>query len=278
LKKENVISIKNYITSKPAEAVLPFSNEKNVNLPQYQVYVMKPDELALTLLLAMGVFFAIGMLFYENVVLSAIFSLAGFSYIPIRKRELLRKKKEDLSLQFKDMLYFLSVSLSVGKSFEMALIETQKSMAVIYPDNSCDIMLEIEIMNQRVLMNEPVEKAFYDLALRSEIEDIKNFADVIMISKRAGVNLVEVIKNSTEIIREKIEMRQEIDNLLAAKKLENKILSVMPFAMVIMLKETGSGFMDPLMTTLYGRVVMTIALILVFSGLIIARKIMDIEV
>ena len=46
-------------------------------------------------------------------------------------------------------------------------------MAVIYPDNSCDIMLEIEIMNQRVLMNEPVEKAFYDLALRSEIEDIK---------------------------------------------------------------------------------------------------------
>jgi tight adherence protein B len=278
LKKENVISIKNYITSKPAEAVLPFSNEKNVNLPQYQVYVMKPDELALTLLLAMGVFFAIGMLFYENVVLSAIFSLAGFSYIPIRKRELLRKKKEDLSLQFKDMLYFLSVSLSVGKSFETALIETQKSMAVIYPDNSCDIMLEIEIMNQRVLMNEPVEKAFYDLALRSEIEDIKNFADVIMISKRAGVNLVEVIKNSTEIIREKIEMRQEIDNLLAAKKLENKILSVMPFAMVIMLKETGSGFMDPLMTTLYGRVVMTIALILVFSGLIIARKIMDIEV
>ncbi|MGI6050564.1 MAG: type II secretion system F family protein [Acetivibrionales bacterium] len=278
MKKENVISIKNYITSKPAEAVLPFSNEKNVNLPQYQVYVMKPDELALTLLLAMGVFFAIGMLFYENVVLSAIFSLAGFSYIPIRKRELLRKKKEDLSLQFKDMLYFLSVSLSVGKSFETALIETQKSMAVIYPDNSCDIMLEIEIMNQRVLMNEPVEKAFYDLALRSEIEDIKNFADVIMISKRAGVNLVEVIKNSTEIIREKIEMRQEIDNLLAAKKLENKILSVMPFAMVIMLKETGSGFMDPLMTTLYGRVVMTIALILVFSGLIIARKIMDIEV
>lgn len=278
MKKENVISIKNYITSKPAEAVLPFSNEKNVNLPQYQVYVMKPDELALTLLLAMGVFFAIGMLFYENVVLSAIFSLAGFSYIPIRKRELLRKKKEALSLQFKDMLYFLSVSLSVGKSFETALIETQKSMAVIYPDNSCDIMLEIEIMNQRVLMNEPVEKAFYDLALRSEIEDIKNFADVIMISKRAGVNLVEVIKNSTEIIREKIEMRQEIDNLLAAKKLENKILSVMPFAMVIMLKETGSGFMDPLMTTLYGRVVMTIALILVFSGLIIARKIMDIEV
>ena len=46
------------------------------------------------------------------------------------------------------MLYFLSVSLSVGKSFETALIETQKSMAVIYPDNSCDIMLEIEIMNQ----------------------------------------------------------------------------------------------------------------------------------
>lgn len=278
MKNEKIISLSNHIKAKSAEAILSLNKEKNMDLPQYQVYIMKGDELAITLLLAMGLFFIIGMLFYENVILSAILSLAGIIYIPIRKRELLRKKKEALNLQFKDMLYFLSVSLSVGKSFETALMETQKSVAVIYPDDTCDIMLEIEIINKRILMNEPVEKVFYDLARRSEIEDIKSFADVIMISKRAGVNLVEVIKNSTETIREKIEMRQEIDNLLAAKKFENKILSSMPFAMVIMLKETGSGFMDPLMTTVYGRVVMTIALIMVFSGLLLAQKIMNIEV
>ena len=109
-------------------------------------------------------------------------------------------------------------------------------------------------------------------------EDIKSFADVIFISKRAGVNLVEVIKNTNDTIREKIEIRQEINNLIAGKKLENRILSIMPFAMVIMLKDSSSGFLDPLMTTTFGHVIMTIALLMVMSGLIIAQKIMNIEV
>ena len=54
---------------------------------------MKPDELALTLLLAMGVFFAIGMLFYENVVLSAIFSLAGFHIFPSENGNYFERKE-----------------------------------------------------------------------------------------------------------------------------------------------------------------------------------------
>lgn len=239
---------------------------------------MKADELTIALLFSMGVCFLIGMLFYENIVLSVIFSLAGLLYIPMRKKEQLKKKKETLNIQFKDMLYFLSVSLSVGKSFETALLETQKSMSGIYPDKTCDIMVELEILNNKILMSEPVEKAFYDLARRTQIEDIKSFADVIFISKRAGVNLVEVIKNTNDTIREKIEIRQEINNLIAGKKLENRILSIMPFAMVIMLKDSSSGFLDPLMTTTFGHVIMTIALLMVMSGLIIAQKIMNIEV
>lgn len=254
------------------------NNEKTMNLPQYQVYNMKIDELIITLLLAMAICFLIGLIFYENIILSFLFSLVGIIYIPVRKKEQLQKKKEVLNIQFKDMLYFLSVSLSAGKSFETALFETQKSMLGIYPDKTCDMIIELEIMNKRILMNEPIEKVFYDLAQRAQIEDIKCFADVIVISKRAGANLVEVIKNTTDTIREKIEIRQEIDTLIAGKKFEHKILSVMPFVMVIMLKESGSDFLEPLMTTGFGRVIMTVALIMILVGQLIAQKVMNIEV
>jgi tight adherence protein B len=245
---------------------------------QYNIYVMKPLELILTTITAMGACFAVGYLFYENIIISSIFSFGGILYIPIRKKELLRKRKEALTLQFKDLLYFVSVSLTSGKSLETALIDSRKAIAGIYPDPDSDILTELEIIHKRLLFNEPVEKIFYDFAVRSGIDDIKNFADVIIISKRAGANLVEVIKNTSATIREKVEMRQEIDNLIAGKKLEQKVLCVMPFVMILFLKTTSSDFLEPLMTTTYGHVIMTIALAMIIAGLLIGRKIMRIEV
>lgn len=246
--------------------------------PQYDVYEMKFEELVITLVLAMGTCFVIGLIFYENLVLAAIMSLAGILYIPYRKKEQLRRKKEVLTIQFKDALYFLSVALSAGKSLETAMMDTYKTMLGIYPDKNSDIIKELEIINHRIHMNEPIEKIFYDFAERSKIEDIKSFADVIMISKRAGGNLIEVIKNTSDTIREKVEIQNEIETLISGKKFEQKILSIFPFVLVIFLKSSGSGYLDPLMTDAFGRIIMTIALAMILTGLLIGRKITNIEV
>ncbi len=127
-------------------------------------------------------------------------------------------------------------------------------------------------------MNIPVEEALDDFAQRTQVEEVKNFSDVFSISKRAGANLVEVIKNTSNVIREKIEVKQEIENLIVGKKLEQKILSLTPFVMVYLIKSSSSGFLDPLFYTTAGRVVMTIALLLLLVGHLISKKIMNIEV
>jgi len=246
--------------------------------PQYDVYEMKFEELMITLIMAMGTCFAVGLIFYENLILAAIMSLAGILYIPYRKKEQLRKKKEVLTIQFKDALYFLSVALSAGKSMETAMLDTYKNMHGIYPDKNSDIIKELEIINHRIHMNEPIEKIFYDFAERSKIEDIKSFADVIMISKRAGGNLIEVIKNTSDTIREKVEIQNEIETLISGKKFEQKIMSIVPFALVIFLKSSGSGYLDPLMTNAFGRIIMTIALLMILTGQLIGHKITKIEV
>ena len=253
------------------------SSDINREIPQYKYYKMKPEELILSLAIAMACCFFVGLIFYENIFLSALLSLVGVIYIPFRKKEQMKKRKDALNLQFKDSLYFISVSLTAGKSLETAILEAYKSILGIYPDPESDIVVELEIMNKRLLMNEPVEKIILDLAERSQIEDIKSFAQVILISKRAGANLVEVIKNTSDTIREKIEIHQDIENLIAGKKLEQKILGIMPFVMVLFLK-TGSNYLEPLMTTAYGRVVMTVALFMILAGQFVAHKVMNIEV
>jgi len=245
---------------------------------QYDQYRMKPQELILNLVLAMGFLFLVGMIFYDQWLMASFLSLLGIAWIPGRKRELARRRKELVKLQFRDALYFISVSLSAGKSFETALLDAQQALEKVYPDKNAIIIKELELINARVMMNVPVEQALNDFAQRVQIEEVKSFADVFSISKRAGVNLVEVIKNTSGMIREKIEVKQEIENLIAGKKLEQKILSVTPFVMVYIIKSSSSEFLDPLYATAAGRVVMTVALLLLLAGHLIAKKIMNIEV
>jgi len=245
---------------------------------QYDRYRMKPGEFILNLLLAMVFLFLVGMIFYDHWFIALLLSLLGFAWIPGRKRELAKRRKELVKLQFRDALYFISVSLSAGKSFETALLDAQQALERVYPDKNAIIIRELELINARVMMNVPVEQALNDFAQRVRIEEVKSFADIFSISKRAGVNLVEVIKNTSGMIREKIEVRQEIENLIAGKKLEQKILSVTPFVMVYLIKSSSSEFLEPLYSTAAGRVVMTVALLLLLAGHVIAKKIMNIEV
>ena len=88
---------------------------------------------------------------------------------------------------------------------------------------------------------------------------------------------MEVIRNTSNMIREKIEVKQEIENP-AGKKLEQKILSLTPFLMVYVIKSSNGGFLDPLFSTAAGRMVMTVALLLLLAGYLLSKRIMNIEV
>jgi len=148
----------------------------------------------------------------------------------------------------------------------------------LYPDPDTYIIREVEYIVRRLEMNETIEDALEDLAKRSHLEDIQNFTDVFKTCKRTGGNLVNVIRNSTNIINDKIEIKEEINTLLAAKKFEQKVLSVMPFIMILILSLTTEDYMAPVFDTIVGRIVMTFAIIIIAIGYFVSKKIMDIKI
>ena len=107
---------------------------------------------------------------------------------------------------------------------------------------------------------------FLDFAKRSHCEDIDNFVQVYMTCRTMGGNLEKVIKSTTEIIVDKINIESEIRTLTAQKKFEGKIISMMPFAILLLLNLFSPDYLEPLYTTLTGRIVMTAAL----GGLVFA--------
>jgi len=244
----------------------------------YNIYPMTLKEKLICILAAGIVLYIAGYIFYRSIILSMFLIPFAFLYPKIRTKEIIKKRKTELNLQFREALYSLTSSLSAGKSIEAAFKDAQKELSIQYPNADTYIIVELEQINKRVEMNDTIEGALASFADRSHIEDIINFSDVFSICKRTGGNLVQVVKNSAEIISDKIDVKQEINLLLTEKKLEHKVLNLMPVIIILMLSTGAEEFMAPVFSEPIGRIAMTFSLILFTAAYFISRKIMNIEV
>lgn len=244
----------------------------------YNVYEMGVKEKMAYTFIAAVVIFIVGFIFYRNVLLACLLCPVALKYPKIKNKEIIQKRKKALNHQFKDLLYALASSISAGKSVERAFADALNDLLMIYPEPNTHIIIETQIIIRKLAVNEPIEVVLQDLAKRSHLEDIENFVDVFHTCKRTGGNMVEIIKNTSNIINDKIEIKEEITTMLSARMFEQKVLNIMPIAIIVLLSVSAADYMAPVFSTLVGRVVMTLAIILLLAAYYISKRIMEIEV
>lgn len=247
-------------------------------LRDYNDHHMNVREKVIYILIAMITISLIVYIFYHSVLISILLSPIGFLYPKIKSREIIEKQKYELNLQFKEMLYSLSSSLNAGKSPEMSFREVLSDLSVTYVDPETDILLEVAIIVRKLEMNETIESALTDFAERSHLEDIKNFTDVFKTCKRTGGNIIEIIKNTSNIINDKIGIKEEINIILSERKLEQRILNLLPIFMMLLLTFTVPEYINPVFTEATGRIAITSAIALLVTAYIISGKIIKIVV
>lgn len=247
-------------------------------LTDYDVYVMTKSEKMFTIVVAAIALFAVGYVFYHSLILSALLALFAVKAPKIRTRQIIDKKKNQLSLQFKDMLYSLSSALSVGKSVETGIRDSLQDLQVIYPDPETDILVELGLILRGLGMNNTIEDMFGQFAERAHLEDIDNFVDIFVTCKRTGGDLIEVMRSTSNTIGDKIEVKQEIETMISGKKYEFNFLMILPVIMVLFLTLTSGDYMAPVFTTIVGRIAMTAAIAIFALAYVVGSKIMKINI
>jgi tight adherence protein B len=215
-------------------------------LTDYRIYIMSKNERIFNIVIAAAALFALGYVFYQNIILSSTFMIFAIKWPKIRTKQIIERRKKDLTVQFKDMLYSLSSSLSSGRSVELALKESLKDLRIIYPDDDTYIIKEISYIIRGIDMNETVEDMFLQFAKRAHIEDIDNFTDVFRTCKRTGGDIIQITRSTSQIIGEKIEIQQEIASLISGKRFEFKVLMITPIFLILMLTYTAGDYMAPI--------------------------------
>lgn len=243
----------------------------------YDIYKMKAMEYCVALAMAAGVLFLVGYIFYRSIVLALFLTPLSLFYPKFRTKQIIKKRKTELKLQFKDALHSLSSSLHAGKSIESSIRSAITDLLIQYEADAY-IIKEFKMIIRKLESNDTIENAFEEFAERSKLEEIQSFAEILETCKRTGGNLISAIKSSTEIISDKIEVLNDISSILAEKKLEQNILAIMPIFLILMLSTSAKDFMLPVFTGFIGRVVMSISMLLFIIAYFISEKITNIEV
>lgn len=201
----------------------------------------------------------------------------GICYPLVIRERLRRERQEFLLIQFRDAILSLSACLNAGYSVENAFAEALRETNRVYGKESM-ISQEIRLLLHKARLNRTIEEAFMDFAERSGLEDIKSFADVFLAARTSGGELMKIIARTAEIISEKIRIRQEILTSTTSRRLEQKIMSMVPIGIVFYMEFTSQDFFDVLYETMIGRVIMTGCLLVYLGAMVWGRKILEIVV
>lgn len=216
-------------------------------------------------------------LYYRSAWAAAGLLPVWYWYYKMLERECIGKKQQAFGLQFKEMIQAVSSALNTGYSIENAVKESQKELQLLYSDKE-PIMRELSILVRQLRVQIPVEQAVDELAERVRLEDVENFAAVFVTAKRSGGDMIAIIRSTANQIADKIDVRREIQTILAAKRYEFKVMSAVPYAIIAYMGLSFPEFMDCLYGNILGIGVMTICLGIYTAAYYLGVRLTEIEV
>lgn len=247
------------------------------SLPDYAEYHFDSKERILYCMEGTALVAMIGYFFYQSWIACLCLSPLLLFFLREKKKELAKKRGQELSIQFKDLLLTVSANLKAGYSVENAFRESYRDMQMLYGAES-PICQEIRHIITGLENNIVLEKLLYSLGQRSHEPDIMQFADVFMIAKRSGGNMTDILAKTAAVIEQKIETDKEIRLMISAKRMEQKIMNMVPFLIIFYVGTTSKGFFDVLYHNVIGIMIMTVCLGLYGAAYLLSKRIVEIEV
>ncbi len=224
-----------------------------------------------------GIFFLILYVFYESFIPALFLFPVWMLYLKDWISDMSVRKEQEFRRQFRDSIQSMASVLKAGYSIENAIRESDKDIAPMYGKDT-RIRKEYTTMIHQLDINMPVSDVLEEFAARMEQEDVENFVNVFTAAKKSGGDGITIIRNSIRVISEKIDTENEIQTMLASKKLEFEIMCTVPFIIILYMKLTFGEFLSVLYGNPAGITVMSICLVLYIAAYIFGRKIIRIEV
>lgn len=216
-------------------------------------------------LLATWILFSVGGLLIAPAGLAVPFLVRGL----IRRK--LERKRNLFADQLPDNLQVLASALRAGHSMVGAL-------SVVVDD--CPEPSRNEF--RRVIADEqlgvPLDQALMVVAERMQSRDLEQVALVAALQRETGGNTAEVLDSVAETVRGRFELRRLVRTLTTQGRMSRWIVSLLPIALLILISSINPSYISPLFTHPAGRAALVLGAVMLVTGSLVIKKIVNIKV
>lgn len=220
---------------------------------------------------------AVALLFYDSFPVFLIGLIGVFPYGIFRKKDFCRKRKDLLKQQFLSMISVVAGKVNGGMSAENAFGDAVFDMERMYGKDSL-IVTELKLIGIRQKHSESLETCLHDLGKRAQIADIYEFAQIFAIARQNSGQMRSVIDDTVRMMQEKSDTEAEIAVLISGKKLEQKIMSIIPLVIIGYMRLETAEFLSILYHNVIGVFVMSTCLAAYIGAYFLGERIVDIQV
>jgi tight adherence protein B len=196
----------------------------------------------------------------------------GCGFLPLlyllRKRSARLHRFEEL---FPDSLEFVSRSMRAGHAFSV-------SLEMIHREFADPLAGEFRRTFEEHNLGMPLEVALEKLAKRVPLLDVQFFVSAVLLQRRTGGNLAEILDKLAYVIRERFKLRGRIRAISAHGRMTGTALTLIPVGVAVLMFMVNPEYIRFFITDETGHVMLGVAVGLQVLGYAIIQKIVSIEV
>ncbi|HTS46450.1 MAG TPA: type II secretion system F family protein [Bryobacteraceae bacterium] len=186
----------------------------------------------------------------------------------IRQRNARMRKFEEI---FPDSLEFVARSMRAGHAFSVSLEMIQREFQE-------PLAGEFRRTFEEHNLGLPLDVALQKLAQRIPSLDVHFFISAVLLQKRTGGNLAEILDKLAYVIRERFKLRGRIRAISAHGRMTGAALTCIPIAVAVMMFYTNPDYVKFFFLDDVGNIMLGCAVALQIIGYTIIKQIVKIEV
>ena len=217
--------------------------------------------------------FAVVTLWTGNVVPMVALAAGGATaFAPLLYvRRVAQRRVRAFEEQFPDCLEFISRSMRAGHAFSV-------SLEMVHREFSDPLASEFRRAFEEQNLGQPLDIVLRKLGQRVKSMDVQFFVSAVLLQKRTGGNLAELLDKLAHLIRERFKLRARIRAISAQGLMSGRILSAIPLAVAALMFVANPEYARFFLDDPAGRKLLFAGLGLQMVGYLIIRKIVTIEV
>lgn len=206
-----------------------------------------------------------------NPIMGVAGTILGFFLPMILVKHYRKRRIKKFNIQLVDALQAMANAFKAGLTFPQAIEHVAREAQP--PLNQ-----EFGLFVKEVKLGVPLEEGLINMGKRVGSDDLELVVVATNIARQLGGNMAEMFETISTVIRERFRIEGKIDALTSQGKLQGWIVAAMPLCLGLMLNYMRPDLMEPMMDHIFGYILVFVVAIMEVMGILIIRKIVNIDI